>query len=100
MATNYPHWEAGSQYSTVTSSSQQFGTALTEGTVYVLSVTTPTWFKVSATGGAASVGANSHFIGAGGFRRISPTGASMFVQIIKDTGAADGRASLSKVVVP
>jgi len=74
--------------------------ALTEGWVYVLSVTTPTWFKVDVTGGSASVAANSHFLGSGGMVELSPTGASLFVHIIKDTGAADGRASLSKVVLP
>ena len=93
----YPDWR-GSQYSTVTGSSQKFAAAIVQDVKYVLTTTVALYFKVAVTGGSASVAAGSHLLPAGGSRVISTDeGAALFVHVIRATGESDGAATLSIV---
>lgn len=84
-------YEPTSAVSTITASSQAIGT-LAAGEDYVLSVSVDCWFRTD--GQDAVVGtAGSHFL-AKGATDIQGGGAAL--EIIKDTGQEDGRASLSR----
>lgn len=72
-----------------------FDTTLVQGMQYVLSSNTNCWFKVTDSGGSASVGDGSHYLAAGQRAPISRKGSNNRVAIIRD--AADGNASLSEV---
>lgn len=92
-----PFYHVGSQYSTVTSSSQKFTNACDPLAVYILSSSVDCWFSVGATGGSASAGAGSHFLAAGVRAEISvPDATNGFVHIIRE-GSSDGKASLTLI---
>lgn len=86
-----------SQHVAVATASAKFTNAMAVNRRYRLSSSTNCYFKVGATGGSASVGADSHFLGAGMSIDIWTHDATNFgfVHIIRV--AADGVASLSEM---
>lgn len=76
-------------------------TVLADGVQYVLRANTDVWYRLSAAAAvqAAAAGAdNNHFLPKGATALIAKWGSYDKVSVIKDTGAADGYASLSELV--
>ncbi len=85
------------QYTTVTSSSQKFATAMAKGLQYVFMSTTNCWITKGATGGSVTasaagacfVPANTGFL----LRNTDDATTNAFVHVIRDS--ADGKAWLA-----
>lgn len=83
----------------VTGTSVTFDTVMVSGQQYILRGNTDLWYRISATPDAAVVNTdNNHFLAKGQTALIASSGTSTRVTAIKDTGAADGSASLSFLV--
>lgn len=84
-----------SQYLAVTTASQEITTAMPIHMQHRFSANVDCWIKISATGGAATKGAGSHFIKAGQAVGLEAESAAVaFVQVL---GEAAGHATLSVV---
>jgi hypothetical protein len=80
-----------SDYSTVTSSSQQFSLPLVKGVQYVLQAETDLFWRADSSNPTAAAADNSHFLARGAVAYIAGSGFKVAV-IRKD---ADGIATLS-----
>lgn len=83
----------------VTGTSVPFDTVMVSGQQYILRGNTDLWYRISSAPTAAVVATdNNHFLAKGQTALIACDGTNTRVTAIKDTGAADGSASLSLLV--
>lgn len=80
----------------ITGTSVTFDTTMVSGQQYILRGDTDLWYRISSTPSAAQVATDeNHFLAKGQTGLIACSGANNKVTAIKNTGAADGAASLS-----